>query len=273
MAITLPTPKNVTIIPRQPNLTFNDLPRTFIKDNPVLTALFCSLSAVFPPGERQFIDSVRYYQNQVTDPEMKKRIRAFIGQEAHHGKQHEVFNEKIQALGWRVDLVERQTTFFNKFINRFSPQRQLAQTVALEHLTALFADFLMNNPDFLGDNPHQELKTMFLWHAIEETEHKAVAYDLYQHVVGDDKLRTNEMKVILPFFMAHMVESTWLLLYKNTELSDRSGWKEAWQQLIGKNGILTGIKDELQDYFSNDFHPWQQDNSELANEWLGELAL
>ena len=114
---------------------------------------------------------------------------------------------------------------------------------------------------------------MFLWHAIEETEHKAVAYDLYQQVVGDDKLRTTEMKVILPFFMGHMIESTWLLLYKNKELSDRSGWKEAWQQLIGKDGILTGIKGELEDYFSNDFHPWQQDNSKLANKWLGELAL
>lgn len=273
MPTILPTPNHISITPRRLNLQFDGLPRNFIKNNPVLTSLFCSLSAVFPPGERQFIDSVRYFQNQITDPEMLKRVRGFIGQEAHHGNQHDTFNEKVKSLGWRVDLIEKQTLFINRFIDLYSPERQLAQTVALEHLTALFANYLMRNPDFLGNNPNPELRTLFIWHAIEETEHKAVAYDLYQSVVGNQKLRTNEMKFILPVFLGHMLESTTLLLYKNKQLSHRSGWKEAWQQLLGKQGIFTGIKEELQDYFSEDFHPWQHDNSELAINWLGELAL
>ena len=267
-------PENITITPRRVKLEFKDLPSVFIKDNPVLSALFCSLSAVFPMGERQFIESVRYYQDQVTDPVMQKQIRAFIGQEAHHGSLHDDFNEKLQSLGWRTDLIENQVSFLNKRITQtHSRERQLAQTVALEHLTALFADFLMNNPDFLGNDAHPDLKTMFLWHAVEETEHKAVAYDLYQLAIGDDKIRTREMSYVLPFFVAHMMEATALLLHKNKQLSRRSGWVEAYQVLWGKQGVFTYIRQELKDYYATDFHPWDNNNSSLANHWLQALAI
>jgi hypothetical protein len=267
-------PDNITITPRRVKLGFDGLPTVFVRDNPVLSALFCSLSAVFPQGERQFIDSVRYYQDSVTDPVMQKQVRAFIGQEAHHGNLHDDFNDKLKSLGWRIDLIENQVSFLNKKVTKnHSPERQLAQTVALEHLTALFADFLMNTPDFLGDDVHPDVKTMLLWHAVEETEHKAVAYDLYQLAVGDDKVRAKEMSYILPFFVGHMMEATVLLLHKNKQLSRRTGWIEAYKAMWGKEGVFTYIRQELKDYYKADFHPWQHDNSSLANNWLQELAI
>ena len=45
-----------------------------------------ALSTTFPDGERFFIDSVRNFQDQIKDPKLQKDIRAFIGQEANHGK-------------------------------------------------------------------------------------------------------------------------------------------------------------------------------------------
>lgn len=267
-------PENITITPRRVQLDFDNLPVVFVRDNPVLSALFCSLSAVFPLGEKQFIDSVRHYQDRVTDPKMKQQVRAFIGQEAHHGNLHDDFNDKLQTLGWRTDLIENQVLFLNKRVTKtHSPERQLAQTVALEHLTALFANFLMNTPNFLGSDVHPDVKTMLLWHAVEETEHKAVAYDLYQLAVGDDKIRTKEMSYILPFFVAHMMEATVLLLHKNKQLSRRTGWVEAYKAMWGKEGVFTYIRQELKDYYKIDFHPWQHDNSSLANNWLAELAI
>lgn len=267
-------PENITITPRRVELDFEGLPIVFVRDNPVLSALFCALSAVFPMGERQFIESVRYYQDRVMAPVMQKQVRAFIGQEAHHGSLHDDFNAKLQSLGWRTDLIENQVLFMNKIITKtHSPERQLAQTVALEHLTAMFADFLMNKPEFLGSNAHPDLKTMFLWHAVEETEHKAVAYDLYQLAVGDDKIRTKEMSYILPFFVAHMMEATALLLHKNKRLKRRSGWVEAYQAMWGKEGVFTYIRQELKGYYKVDFHPWDKNNSTLANNWLQQLAI
>jgi len=114
---------------------------------------------------------------------------------------------------------------------------------------------------------------MLLWHAVEETEHKAVAYDLYQLAVGDDKVRAKEMSYILPFFVGHMMEATVLLLHKNKQLSRRTGWIEAYKAMWGKEGVFTYVRQELKDYYKTDFHPWHKDNSSLANNWLQELAI
>lgn len=273
MPTIIPTPETISITPRRLELDFDGLEVNFIHGNPVLSAFACALSSVFPLGERQFIKSVRYYQDQVTDPIMKQRVRAFIGQEAHHGNLHEKFNDKLLTLGWRTDLIENQARVMNKLSVYSSPERQLAQTVALEHLTALFADYLMNNPWILGKPAHPDVKTMFIWHAIEETEHKAVAYDLYQSVVGDHKIRINEMKVTMPVFFAHMMEATFLLLLKNKNLEKRGGWRQAWQMMYGKEGAAQSLKAQMQAYYKEDFHPWQDDNSGLASDWLTQLAI
>ncbi|MCG8668090.1 MAG: metal-dependent hydrolase [Pseudomonadales bacterium] len=266
-------PSDLTIKPRQLNLTFNGMKPVFIENNPVKTALVCALSAVFPQGEQQFIKSVRHYQDEIHDPVLRQQIRGFIGQEAHHSRLHERFNEKLIELGWRVDLIERQGAFFNRLAKLFPPQNQLAQTVALEHLTALFADYLMKHPSLLGVDPHPDLKTLFLWHAIEETEHKAVAFDVYERVVGNDKTRKTEMRLVLPLFFAHMIESTAMLVLLNPNVDKKSGWRKTWAEVFGSGGMISSMRAELNDYFDQDFHPWQHDNLRLASDWTKELAV
>src|ERR1700754_4374035 len=71
----------------------SDIPELWAVGNPMLTALMAGLSASFPPGERYFIESVKHYADQVTNPDLKERIRGFIGQEANHTKEHLAFNE------------------------------------------------------------------------------------------------------------------------------------------------------------------------------------
>lgn len=270
----IPAPDNIDITLRRLKLDYHELPDNFIQDNPVITALFCALSAVFPEGERQFINSVRYYQDQITDDAMIKRIRAFIGQEAHHGNEHESINAKLIEMGWRVDIIENQTIYLNeKLLRMYSPERQLAQTVAMEHITAVFANFLMNNPSFLGDNVHPDIHKLFLWHAIEETEHKSVAFDVYQHVCGDNKLRKKELRILYPFFLTHMIEATSLLLWKKGEFSKFGAWKKAYQTLFGRKGMLAAIKPDIKAYYADDFHPWQHNNADLANQWISTLAI
>lgn len=275
MAKILPTPESIQIKPRRLNLQFEGMTKNFIDENPVLTAICCALSSVFPSGERQFIASVRHYQNDVTDPELKKRIRAFIGQEAHHGNEHDTFNEKLRELGWRTDVIEKQSMFMDKHLGKFStPEQRLAQTAALEHLTAIFANYILSDPDkFLG-NTHPEVRKLFLWHAVEETEHKSVAYDVYQTVIGDDKIRCSEMKKVLPVFAAHMFESTIYLLIRNRELFSFNAWKEAYSALFNKQtGMFPNIRQELKDYQDDNFHPWQHDNSDLTQKWIDKLEL
>src|SRR5699024_8205450 len=95
---------------RQPEFEFadaKDIPRYWWDNDPAKTLLLAALSASFPAGDRFFIDSVRHYQSQIEDPELMKAIRGFIGQEAHHSREHEVLNEFFHKQGIEVARLER----------------------------------------------------------------------------------------------------------------------------------------------------------------------
>src|SRR3546814_16965350 len=57
---------------------------------------------------------------------------------------------------------------------------QLAATCALEHFTATLANAILADPAHLA-GADAEAQRMWRWHAIEEIEHKAVAYDTWVH--------------------------------------------------------------------------------------------
>ena len=126
--------------------------KTLLQYNPAKTLLLAALSASFPPGERFFIDSVRHYQKEITDPELKAAVRAFIGQEAHHSKEHEALNGYMQARGINLKRLEREVMWLmNVLRKRLSPERQLAHTVAVEHFTALMAEEFLLKYDALEE--------------------------------------------------------------------------------------------------------------------------
>jgi len=114
-----------------------DMEKYWFGGNPLISTFFYALSGTFPDGERFFIDTVRHYRNNVKDPKLQQEIRAFIGQEAHHGKAHEDFNNALEAKGFPVNTVAAKAkALLDLARKRLKPQRQLAITVALEHVTA-----------------------------------------------------------------------------------------------------------------------------------------
>src|SRR5690606_15705229 len=83
------------------NLDFklNEVPRFWFGDDPFITRMFDALSLTFPDGERYFIQSVRLFRDQITDPELKRRVADFIRQEAQHGIAHEKMNQVLKDQG------------------------------------------------------------------------------------------------------------------------------------------------------------------------------
>src|SRR5436853_2655856 len=90
--------------------SLRDLPKHFAADGDlILSHLAAGLSAVFPDGEDSFVRSVRHYRDQITDPELKRQVAGFIGQEALHGREHRAFNDRLDQLGYPVKRFERIT--------------------------------------------------------------------------------------------------------------------------------------------------------------------
>src|SRR5437660_9961580 len=90
--------------------SFGEVPRHFAQDGDLLGShVAAALSAVFPDGEDFFVRSVRNFRDQITDPELKKQVNGFIGQEAMHGREHRAFNDRLGELGYPTKFVEKLT--------------------------------------------------------------------------------------------------------------------------------------------------------------------
>src|SRR4051794_25442410 len=178
--------------------SLRDLPTHFAADGDIiLSHLAASLSAVFPDGEDFFVRSVRNFRDQISDPELKRQVAGFIGQEAMHGREHRTFNDRLAELGYPTKTFERVTKKGLAIRERLlSPKANLAATAALEHFTATLAELVLTNEEVQGLFGHDEVRNLFLWHALEESEHKAVAFDVYKAVGGTERMRVITMKLL-----------------------------------------------------------------------------
>lgn len=261
------------IQPRRMDFTFDkDIPLYWFDNSPFKSILLTALSCTFPEGERFFMRSVRNYQPRLHSEKLKEEVKGFIGQEAHHGNEHEHFNALMAEKGLPTHEVE-------KFVHNglqwqekiLSPERCLAKTCALEHFTAILAELLLSEKDFTK-GMDERLLPLWTWHAIEESEHKSVAFDVYQEQVGNYWIRVSEMAVTTLEFTSFTVFH-YLQLRKNT--NDKRGWpsvREGWNWLLGKPGFLRKLGPAYLSYYRRDFHPSKRDRRQLRDAGLKKLA-
>ncbi|MBC5766569.1 metal-dependent hydrolase [Ramlibacter albus] len=234
------------------------------------TALFDALSMSFPVGEQFFIDSVRNGFKALA-PDEQERFRAevqgFIGQEATHRRLHSLYNAHLLKLGlkneWEPRARERLKMMEGQDIRHW-----LGITAANEHFTAILADFMLKNADLLGDRD-ERLKTLWLWHSAEESEHKSTAFDLYEALGGSYEWRVTWMKRITTIFLMDTLRQTVLNLKSDGTLWKWSTWKSAASYLFGKRGLVTLTYKPWREYFRRDFHPRQQDST-ASEKWLAD---
>ena len=261
------------IQPRKMDFSFDPaMPRYWFDDDQFKTILLTALSCTFPEGERFFVRSVRHYQKQIQDPLLREQVKGFIGQEAHHGNEHDAFNHFMESKGvptGKVDeFVNRGMRFMAKHL---SPQRQLAKTCALEHFTAMLAELMLEHPDFFKGMDERMLP-LWLWHAVEESEHKAVAFDVYQDQVDNYWVRTSEMAFTTVEFISFTIFHYYQL---RKDMDDPTDWRSVrgginW--LLGKPGWLRKLGKSYLAYYKRDFHPAKRDSTFLRKQGLKKLS-
>jgi hypothetical protein len=253
--------------------SLQDLPRHFADDGDlILSHLAAALSAVFPDGEDFFVRSVRHFRDQVTDPALKRQVAGFIGQEAMHGREHRALNDRLDALGYPTKLIERLVKRGLQLRERIlSAKSNLAATAALEHFTATLAELVLSNADTRDQFGHEGVRDLFLWHALEESEHKAVAFDVYKAVGGSEITRVVTMKLLRFGFVVGMSVQVIASL-----LGDRTTYRwrvllASWRRFRRSPLLSRQLWDQLRDYDRPDFHPDDRDATELVERWRTEL--
>jgi predicted metal-dependent hydrolase len=253
--------------------SLQQLSRHFANDGDLISShVAAGLSALFPDGEDFFVRSVRHYRDDISDPDLKRQVSGFIGQEAMHGREHRKFNDRLAELGYPVKRVERLTKWGLELRTKYAPAKaNLAATAALEHFTATLAELVLTNEEtrnMFGDNA---VKDLFTWHALEESEHKAVAFDVYKSIGGGERLRTITMTFLRYGFVLGMVLQTIVSL-----LGDRDTYRprvliKSLRRFLKSPVVSRQLWQQLKDYNRADFHPDDSNTDELVARWEAEL--
>ena len=270
-----PTPADLTITVRDQRFGRQNKPgRWWLNNDPIATGWHNALSATFPRGEAFFIEAVKAHREGAS-PKLEAEIRAFVKQEINHTREHIAFNRAAVDAGYDLDAIDQRVAANLELTKDRPAILNLAVTMALEHYTAMMAqEFLANPQHFAGAEP--ETAAMWRWHAIEEIEHKGVAYDTWLHATKDWtrykrwKVKSLMMLIVTTNFIRNRWQDT-LELLKQDGLS---GWKVkaklAWY-LVGTPGVLRRIFPAWVSYFLPGFHPWNHDDRALIGKHDSEF--
>lgn len=265
------------IVPRE-KMDFGlngDIPRFWLDNDPFKTRFFDALSTLFPVGERFFITCVRDFKEQITDAKLQQDIKDFTRQEAQHSMVHTLYNNRLKAQGVNVDrILQRQEhRLFGVLRKHTSRQFTLGITAAAEHVTAIMADCFVERPDIMA-GADARIRALYVWHAMEEMEHKGVAFDvLRDHAHGSYSNRVRSMLLVTCLFpyhtfriMAHMFQVDGFSRAQRTKL-----WLKGLWWLYKPGGVFAPLLGKYFAYLKPNFHPWQDPVVPSYEPWLRSL--
>lgn len=247
------------------------VPRHWFGGRKAVTRFMDNLSIFFPAGERFFVASVRAHEKKIDDGALLREVRAFIGQDGIHTREHVRYNDMLKAQGLPVAEMEERVRVLLSRVTKWTPRRrQLAVTCALEHFTALLGHMLLEAGDM--DEAAPEMAALWSWHAAEENEHKAVAFDLYRAVGGRYPERVLVMLGATLVFWVKVAEHQVRLMHAEDILFDAREWADLAKFLFVSPGPLRRIAVPYLHYFRPGFHPNDLDASAVLARFYATCA-
>jgi len=270
-------PPTQTIRPRSPRFDFDTVPRRWFARSVLGTHLANGLNLLFPAGERFFVRSVRRYLDKIDDPQLREDIKGFSGQEGLHAYAHERYFEALEKQGYDIRRFLRfYEAFAYGFVEKVAPgQLCLAATAACEHFTAtMAANALAREADGTMVVQDPTMRALFLWHAVEEIEHRAVAFDVLQKVNPSLELRAAGLAVA-----TSMLFGLWMIAAGSLLVQDRAKPERLARELRARREFQSQhgsprFGAAIRAYLRRDFHPSQDTTcDELARAYAASAGL
>lgn len=238
----------------------------------VASHMFAVLSGLFPEGEDFFIRSVRAYRGEITDPAMMQAVKGFIAQEATHRQQHKMLNKRLQEMGYPTARLDRHLKHLFGLWEKVLPAKMcLAATAAAEHYTGMLAEIILNSDemqDMLGDS---DIRSLLLWHAFEECEHKAVAFDVFRANGGTERMRKAGMVLIQATFLPEVIIQTARSLAFDRAAYNPVRLVRSLRDLRRSPLFDRAAMYRYGSYYRTNFHPDHWDTTDLLADWSKRL--
>ena len=240
----------------------------FYMNAELASAYFASLSIFLTFGEDLVIDTARYHRDFVKDPLLKQRVTSLIGQEALHSKLHEEMNDAYMAIDLPVKLFRTLAGYvFDYGFNCLPQPMKLSLMAGIEHFTAVLAEYMMNHEQIFFDSQDEKQRAIWLWHMLEESEHKDIAYDVFQNLSNNYALRAAGFFAALTTILVLISAASLVVPFyrKPSNLISGAYWKDvprSFQLIFGlKDGVYGSSWKHIFDYLRPGFHPNDYDTS------------
>ena len=258
-------------IVRDPDLDLTAVPRHWLAGNVAATAISNGINMLFPHGERYFVRSVNRYLDRITDPMLRAQVLAFFKQEGHHAAAHDRLNAVIRSHGFEIDAFLARYHRIGTWLERHVPGKlNLAATAASEHFTAILAEGAFTKG--VLDSVDPAMQRLLAWHAAEEIEHKAVAFDVLRAIDPSYALRISGLVHATTLLAGFWLWATVMLLRQ-----EKLGWRGTFAELgrfKQRDPVLRRVFGHgIRAYVRRDFHPNDRANDHLAREWFAAHGL
>ena len=242
------------------------------------SAYFSSLSIFLTYGEDLVIETARYHRDLLNDPVLKQRVTSLIGQEALHSKLHEELNDAFLKADLPVVLFRKWAEFvFDYGFKRLSQPMKLSLMAGIEHFTAVLAEYMMKHESVFLNTVDEKQRAIWMWHMLEESEHKDIAYDVFQALSNRYLLRIAGFVPALITILVLISTASLLVPFyrKPSNLISWSYWRDvprSVQLIFGlKDGVYGSTWQHIFDYLRPDFHPNDYDTSDYLNYYKKRL--
>jgi uncharacterized protein len=260
------------IVVRKPALRLSEAPRYYLRGgNPLATHFFNALNLLFPDGERFFVKAVHDQLGKIDDPRLRADARAFALQEGQHAKEHQAFFAVLEEQGYPVSELLGSFHEFSLWCTRNIPAAlRLSMTAGAEHYTATLGALVLETG--VLDDCDPVMRELITWHAIEEIEHKSVAFDVLRATHPGYALRVAGFCIATTVIGALTTRGlVKLVAHDRIPEAERLRHRAALRGDPKLAAFRGRLRKMLLAYFRPSFHPTDVDDQHLIAEHSGEF--
>ncbi|QCQ91486.1 metal-dependent hydrolase [Rhodococcus sp. SGAir0479] len=170
-----------------------DVPFLWNERNPAFSSMANAVSFLAIGFEKMIVQLITELMPRITDPAVAEEADAFMRQEGQHSTAH---RQHVKGLIRRYPGL--QTTLdevigaFDKLTAQTSPEYRLAYTADLEATFTPVFKLMLDNDSSLFRPGDDRVASLFIWHFVEEVEHRSSALVIFDSVVGSDLYRMRQ---------------------------------------------------------------------------------
>ncbi|MET9215950.1 MULTISPECIES: metal-dependent hydrolase [unclassified Nocardia] len=180
-----------------------DVPFLWNPQNPAFSSMANAVSFLAIGFEKMIVQLITQAKPQITDPEVAEEADAFMRQEGQHSTAH---RQHVKALIRRYpglqQTLDAVIAEFDKLTASTPVKYRLAYTADLEATFTPVFKLMLDNDASLFAPGDDRVASLFIWHFVEEVEHRSSALIIFNSVVNSELYRMR----VAPSIFRHVLQ-------------------------------------------------------------------